>query len=26
VIAARIDPRELAPILDRFDTLTRSGA
>jgi acetolactate synthase-1/2/3 large subunit len=26
VIAARIDARELAPILDRFDTLTRSGA
>jgi acetolactate synthase-1/2/3 large subunit len=26
VIAARIDPRELAPILDRFETLTRSGA
>jgi acetolactate synthase-1/2/3 large subunit len=26
VIAAKIDPRELAPILDRFDTLSRSGA
>jgi acetolactate synthase-1/2/3 large subunit len=26
VVAARIDPRELAPILDRFETLTRSGA